>query len=61
MLKNILKLKNVQKIKKQQQSSIYGGGSCCDALNGCIDTAENDGNEWLIPECTRILGSCCFS
>jgi len=31
----------------------------CAALDACIDTAQRDGNYFLIPECLRILGPGC--
>lgn len=48
-------------IPKNMIQFLYGGTeNCCSALDGCIDTAERDDHQWLIPECTRVLGDCCF-
>lgn len=35
--------------------------NCCAAVDNCIDTAQRDGNRWLIPQCCANLSSCCPS
>lgn len=31
----------------------------CAALDGCIDTAQRDGNYWMIEKCIEVLGGGC--
>lgn len=57
---NLEQFKNYEIPKKMIKYLFGGSGGCCGALDGCVETAESDGNEWLIPECTRVLGGCCF-
>lgn len=46
-------------IERSAETPVAENIDPCTALLGCIYTANQNGNDWLVPKCYEVLGPAC--